>query len=77
MKCYECSGYGHFARDCVNRKMRTSVSDVAVKAAKGNARHSHCVCHQPVERSSFGLRFCGYIFVLHGSDCLGDIQAHC
>ena len=38
VKCYECSGYGHFARDCANRKMRASVSDEGVKAANGGAK---------------------------------------
>jgi len=38
VKCYECSGYGHFARDCANRKVRTGVSDAGVKSANRNAK---------------------------------------
>jgi len=27
LKCYECSGYGHFARDCANRRQRQADSN--------------------------------------------------
>lgn len=39
VKCYECSGYGHFARDCANRKQRAGISKAEAKGgAKLNAQ---------------------------------------
>ena len=39
VKCYECSGYGHFARDCANRRQReadsNATSNVEFRAGKG------------------------------------------
>ena len=32
VKCYECSGYGHFARDCANRRHRQTVSNASPNA---------------------------------------------
>ena len=32
VKCYECSGYGHFARDCANRRHRQTVSNASQNA---------------------------------------------
>ena len=32
VKCYECSGYGHFARDCANRRHRQTVGNASQNA---------------------------------------------
>jgi hypothetical protein len=38
VKCYECSGYGHFARDCANRRQRAQNPRADTKGHSRDAR---------------------------------------
>ena len=39
VKCYECSGYGHYAKDCANRRNRAGASNAEVNRGTGKKGH--------------------------------------
>ena len=42
VKCYECSGYGLYAKDCANRRNRTGASNAEVKSTnRGTDKKGH------------------------------------
>ena len=69
LKCYECSGYGHFARDCANRRQRQTdsyaTSNVELRIGQGkvneptprswqNVVHGRCTMEQTYELETDG-----------------------
>jgi len=67
VKCYECSGYGHFAHDCANRRQRQADSNptpnVEFRASQGkvneppphamqNIVHGRCSTEQALKQAT-------------------------
>ena len=53
VKCYECSGYGQYSKDCANRRNRTGASNAVVKSTErctGKKGHEKGEIAEPTSR---------------------------